>query len=418
MSKRIREFFAPPVFEDEEKTRIAGLLNTILLALLAIAVISNTALGITSSRPLLALGITSTIILLATGLLFLARLGYIQLASILLTSAIWTLVTFDTFFTGGMRGPAFSAYVLVILIAGLLLGGRAGIIFAGASFVIGIVVLYGETSQVLPLSPPTPLRPIFIWLLQNVYLIFFAILLHLAFRSLTDALKRARDNEHKLIIEVAERKRAEDQIKISLREKEVLLQEIHHRVKNNLQVVSSLLNLQAGYIEDPQALEIFKESQHRVRSMALIHEKLYRSEGLARIDFAEYIRDLSAYLLRSQNAHGRGIGLNIEADDVFLAIDKAVPCGLILNELVSNSLKHAFPNGQTGEIRIELRTDQKQQLILKVGDSGIGFPEDIDFCNTTSLGLQLVNTLVNQLDGTIELSRNNGTEFKIRFSAS
>lgn len=217
--------------------------------------------------------------------------------------------------------------------------------------------------------------------------------------------------------EIAERARVEEKIKASLHEKEVLLREIHHRVKNNLQIISSLLNLQSGYIGDRQALECFKDSQNRVRSMALIHEKLYRSENLAQIDFAEYIRELAGFLFRSHGAEARGIKLNIQADEVFLTIDTAVPCALILNELVSNILKHAFPNGRKGTTWISVEVDPNHRLTLSVADNGAGFPADLDFRATESLGLQLVNTLVDQLEGAIELIRQPGTTFKIRFTA-
>jgi PAS domain S-box-containing protein len=216
--------------------------------------------------------------------------------------------------------------------------------------------------------------------------------------------------------DITERKDAEALIKASLREKEVLLKEIHHRVKNNLQVISSLLSLQAGFIEDQQALKIFRESEERIRSMALIHEKLYQSDNLAQIDFAEYIRELAGHLFRSYNGAARGIRLNMQSEDIWLNINIAVPCGLILNELIANSLKHAFPGDRRGEIHIRLYTDHDDQLILRVGDEGIGFPENLDFRRTTSLGLQLVDMLVNQLDGTIELERNHGTSFKLTFA--
>jgi len=218
--------------------------------------------------------------------------------------------------------------------------------------------------------------------------------------------------------EISERKRAEAQVRASLKEKEVLLQEIHHRVKNNLQIISSLLHLHAGYINDQQALEIFQDSQNRVRSMALIHEKLYRSSNLAQIDFAEYVRDLTDYLFRAQKANLQGIDLNIQTDTIFLDIAAAIPCGLILNELVSNSLKHAFPIGRQGEICINLVFENDQRVILKVRDDGIGFPAELDFRATESLGLQLVNTLVNQLNGKIELDSSYGTNFKIMFNLS
>jgi two-component sensor histidine kinase len=215
--------------------------------------------------------------------------------------------------------------------------------------------------------------------------------------------------------EITERVRKEAQIKASLEEKEALLKEIHHRVKNNLQVISSLLNLQSRLVADPQALEVFQESQHRIRSMAFVHEKLYQSESLARIDFAEYVRTLTTYLFSSCGARAQGVTLDIQAEDVLLGIDAAIPCGLILNELVSNALKHAFPNGRDGEVRIDLRADDDQRLTLTVSDDGIGLPEGLDVHNTNSLGLQLVDTLVRQLDGTMEIHGQGGTEFKIDF---
>jgi len=215
--------------------------------------------------------------------------------------------------------------------------------------------------------------------------------------------------------DITERKRAEDQIKASLEEKEVLLREIHHRVKNNLQIISSLLNLQSRYIKDKQVLHVFKESQNRIKSMALIHKKLYQSKDLARIDFAEYVRSLIADLFRSYKADYDLITLKINIDDVFLGIDTAIPCGLIINELVSNSLKYAFKGGQ-GEIRIDLHSEKEGKFTLIVSDSGLGLPKDLDFRNTESLGLQLICTLVDQLQGTIGLDRTGGTKFKIAFT--
>jgi two-component sensor histidine kinase len=217
--------------------------------------------------------------------------------------------------------------------------------------------------------------------------------------------------------EIAERKRAEEQIKASLKEKEVLLKEIHHRVKNNLQAISSLLYLQSKGVKDKEALEMFQDGQNRVRSMALIHERLYHSKDLTRVDFAEYVRNLASYLFRSYGVHSNVIQLKVNVEDVFLGIDTAIPCGLITNELISNSLKHAFPGGRGGEIRIELCSDHDGQFTLVVSDNGVGFPQDLDFLDTDSLGLQLVNTLIDQLEGTIELDRSGGTVFEITFTA-
>ncbi len=228
--------------------------------------------------------------------------------------------------------------------------------------------------------------------------------------------------------EIAERERAEEQIRASLKEKEVLLQEIHHRVKNNLQVVSSLLNLQSRHIEDEAALEMFQESQNRIQSMALIHEKLYRSDDLARIDLAEYIRSLATDLVQSYRANSGPVTLRINASDVFLSIDAAVPCGLIVNELVSNALKHAFPtradtsasdwNGKEDEICIDLRSDDENQVTLTIKDNGVGFPRELDFQTLDSLGLRLINTLVDQLEGRLELNNSDGSEIKIVFASS
>jgi two-component sensor histidine kinase len=217
----------------------------------------------------------------------------------------------------------------------------------------------------------------------------------------------ARENEEKT--------RLYSQVQTSLKEKEILLKEIHHRVKNNLQVISSLLSLQSAQIKEPLTAQLFRDSQNRVRSMALIHEKLYQSRDLARIDFKGYIDSLSSYLTRSFAVEARGIQFHIEVDDISLEIDQAIPCGLIITELISNSLKYAFPNKRQGEVWIRFNMDANRLLHLNVGDDGVGIPETIDFQNTTSLGLQLVNSLVMQLEGTVELVRRGGTEFQITF---
>jgi PAS domain S-box-containing protein len=216
--------------------------------------------------------------------------------------------------------------------------------------------------------------------------------------------------------EISERTLAETRVREALKEKEVLLKEIHHRVKNNLQVISSLLSLQSAQIKDPVTVQLFRDSQNRVRSMALIHEKLYQSHDLARIDFKGYVQSLSSYLVRSFAAEARGITFRLDVDPIELGIDQAIPCGLIINELVSNSLKYAFPNDRKGEVSISFRKEKGNQFCLEVGDNGVGFPAHIDFQNTASLGLQLVNSLVKQLDGTVELRRSGGTEFHIWFS--
>jgi PAS domain S-box-containing protein len=211
------------------------------------------------------------------------------------------------------------------------------------------------------------------------------------------------------LLDITQRKNAENKVKESLNEKELLLREIHHRVKNNMQIISSLLNLQRSYIQDAEADNILQESQGRVKSMALVHEKLYQTDDLSKINVAEYIRSLSMNLFHSYTVKP-GIKLTLDVGEVYFNIDTAVPLGLIINELVSNSLKYAFCDRENGEISISLKeTDDSGIYHLKVRDDGVGFPSDLDFNNTPSLGLKLVNTLVNQLDGEIELVTNGGT---------
>lgn len=213
------------------------------------------------------------------------------------------------------------------------------------------------------------------------------------------------------------RRQTEEQLKASLQEKEVLLQEIHHRVKNNLQIVSSLLNLQATYLQDEQALEIFKVSQNRIESMALVHEKLYQSQDLANIDFDEYVQELVTNLYYSYKIDSNAIDLKVSSDRIFLKVDVAIPCGLIINELVLNSLKYAFSPGRKGKVYVEFRVISNNEFALTIGDDGIGLPSDLDWQNTSSLGLQIVNSLVEQLAGTIKLNNTSGTEYIIRFTA-
>jgi PAS domain S-box-containing protein len=213
---------------------------------------------------------------------------------------------------------------------------------------------------------------------------------------------------------IAVRKHTENRLKASLKEKDLLLKEIHHRVKNNLQVISSLLRLQSGYIKDRQALEIFRDSQNRVRAMAMIHENLYQSNDLGRINFSDYIRNLINNLIRCYGLdQDKNIKLNV--DKVSLRIDTAIPCGLIINELVSNAIKHAFVETATGDIYIDFIDLGQGKYSLSVSDNGIGVPDDIEIKRSQSLGLQLVWNLVEQLEGTIAFNTKLGTLFTITF---
>jgi PAS domain S-box-containing protein len=217
------------------------------------------------------------------------------------------------------------------------------------------------------------------------------------------------------IVDISAHKQAEDAMKAALKEKEILLKEIHHRVKNNLQIISSLLDLQAATLRDPRVLQSIQESQHRIRSIALMHEKLYQQPDLIEVDFAEYVHSLTAYLLRAYLSGDALISLKVEADHVRLPIEAAVSCGLILNELVSNALKHAFPERGPGVISVTVKQDEPGRVTVVVKDNGMGLPEDCDWRTTSSLGLRLVHTLTEQLHGTMTVQRTGGTAFKLNF---
>ncbi|MCC6231582.1 MAG: PAS domain S-box protein [Verrucomicrobiales bacterium] len=210
-------------------------------------------------------------------------------------------------------------------------------------------------------------------------------------------------------------RRAEEQATASLQEKETLLKEIHHRVKNNMQLVSSLLQLQSDYITNPEALSVFREGQNRVRSMALIHERLYRAGSLSQIDLAEYVRSLVNMLMPAYSVNKGKVSVNIRAARVELGIDTAVPLGLILNELISNALKHAFPADREGSITIDLVAEPDSEVSLLVGDDGVGLPSGFDWQSCTSLGLHLVKILAGQIDGQLEVRSEGGLKVSLRF---
>lgn len=218
-----------------------------------------------------------------------------------------------------------------------------------------------------------------------------------------------------LTAEIVERKEAEKRIRQSLQEKEVLLKEVHHRVKNNLQIITSLLNLQAVEITDPDTREKFRDSMGRVKSMAIIHERLYQTDNLAEVALSEYIDSLTRFLAGNVSGNGGRINIVQDIEDVALPIDIAVPCGLIVNELVTNSLKHAFPDQQKGEVRISSKCMEKGVLTLSVRDNGVGLPEGIHPDNLSSLGMRLVHNLTDQLGGILAFGNDGGAVFSIQF---
>ena len=215
--------------------------------------------------------------------------------------------------------------------------------------------------------------------------------------------------------EIAQRRNAEEAVRHA-REKEVLLQEIHHRVKNNLQIITSLLRMQSRAVQDPAFSEALRECQNRVASMALIHDKLYRARDLARVSFGEYVRDLTNNILSSYALPARSVRVRLDIDDLSLSLDYAVPCGLILNELMSNCLKHAFPVGHSGTVSVGFHAEGEEELCLVVRDDGVGVPVDVDLGRTSSLGWRLVRALVEQLGGVVQCQTAGGTSVEIRFA--
>jgi len=280
---------------------------------------------------------------------------------------------------------------------------------------------------------------------------------HKASKKYGETLTQDSDGNSKGLIvtirDVTYRKKMEKKIKSSLKEKEILLKEVHHRVKNNMQVISSLIGLQSEQVHDKKTREMFEDSKNRIRSMALIHEKLYGSEGMEKVDFSEYVKSLTESLEKSYS-HKNDIEIIVDVEDVLMDIDQAITCGLILNELISNSLKYAFPEQTVLDNYSQLKLDEMNmndeidsesettlntasnlsfttpfenplisvavcsrgdEVIMYVGDNGVGLPEGVNFEETESLGLQIVCTLVAQLEGKINLESNEGTKFIIKF---
>ncbi|MCX6565029.1 MAG: PAS domain S-box protein [Candidatus Aminicenantes bacterium] len=225
------------------------------------------------------------------------------------------------------------------------------------------------------------------------------------------------DHIEGMLTDISDLVQSKAALQSALREKETLLKEIYHRVKNNMQVVSSLLNLQSRYLHDPKAITAFQDSQNRIRSMSMIHEILYRSDSLSRVDFADYIRNLAQSLIGSQAKYPGRIELQMDAESVNFDLKTAIPLGLIINELVSNALKHAFPKDRKGTITIGLHHLAKDEYLLSVRDDGVGLPGDVELGQSKSMGLQLVETLTDQLDGRLHLGPPPGADFRISFHA-
>jgi two-component sensor histidine kinase/HAMP domain-containing protein len=234
--------------------------------------------------------------------------------------------------------------------------------------------------------------------------------------TFNDMINRINISQRELQEKIKEISEKNQLLESSLREKDILIREVHHRVKNNLQVISSLLALQANKLNEPDLTEAFKESQNRIRSMALVHEKLYKTSNFAKLEMEEYVNQLIGYLFNSYNINSSKIQTSVEIDNILVNIDTAIVLGLIINETVTNSLKHAFNSNGEGRISITLKKLEDNSYVLIIKDSGTGFPDDFNFEKSDTLGLLLVNTLVDQLEGKVEFDTNHGAEIRILFS--
>ncbi len=221
-------------------------------------------------------------------------------------------------------------------------------------------------------------------------------------------------------LEAKEKKRqeAEEYLKKSLAEKDVLLREVHHRVKNNMQIISSILSMQSRNIDDPKLKEVLQESQNRIHSMALIHENLYNHKNLANIMFSTYIKSLAGNIARTYSNQQANIHFDYQIDDAYLPMDLAIPCGLIINELISNSFKYAFVNRNEGIISIHFEATGNDMFLLTVADNGVGIPSDVNILKTKSLGMKILHRLVQQIDGELTSDFSNGTKFIIQFKST
>jgi PAS domain S-box-containing protein len=218
-----------------------------------------------------------------------------------------------------------------------------------------------------------------------------------------------------IIRDISDRTLVETTLRASLQEKEVLLRDIHHRVKNNLQILSSMLNFQIDQISDPNAIKLLKESQARVRCIAMFHEKFYQSHDLGRVEIAEYLTGLAEGSFAAYGVDPDDIILAVHAENVPLGVDAAMSCGLIVNELVSNSLKHAFPDRRKGQVEVTLHSEAAD-VVLEVADNGVGIPASLDLGSPHTLGLTLVSIFSEQIGGTLRVTRDGGTRFSLRFT--
>jgi two-component sensor histidine kinase/drug/metabolite transporter superfamily protein YnfA len=400
---QIKQLLAPPLFaEDDKKTRRARLLNHILLTLLVCVlclIMGNLAGG---RVPAAVTGLNVVVIVLFLVLRHWNQQGRVKLAGAALMAIGLLIVTTDIALLGTIRTPSTAVYILLVVTAGLLfeIGGMIAMVILCSLLVGGLSV--AENSGWLP--RPDYTVTITQWVTYTVLFLWAGSLTSSAILYMRQALAHAS-------LESTERRQAEQALKATLAEKEVLMREIHHRVKNNMQMMSALLELQSGYVQDAQALGYFRDSQQRIQSMALIHEQLYHNKNLAQIDFAAYLNTLVASLRGQYCEQCKQINVRIDAGRCILPVDVAIPCGLVISELVSNVFKYAFPNGEPGELSIAVRLSAGGKLVLEIGDNGVGLPPGFDLNHSNSFGLRVVKRMIEgQLDGKLVIESNHGTK--------
>jgi len=337
--------------------------------------------------------------------LVMLRAGHLRQAVFILSLSLLATITVICTLGQGVHDVTMVAYPALMVISSLLLRKYYFIFFTALSIIsIGWLVAgdYFGWYITLPHGPGDFTD----YLVISVILVLTAFLVHILAENLHQSLRRARE-------EISERRKIEESLKVNLREKEILLNEVHHRVKNNLSVIMSLLNLQAKYINTKkQALEAFEETRSRIYSMALVHNTLYHSGALSRIAFRAYVESL-VNELRTIYLKKGPVTITMDVKDIDLDIDKAIPCGMIINELTTNALKHAFPGGKKGTIRIMIGKNKRGNCRLRVKDNGTGLPPGIDFENPATMGFQIVTLLTRQLDGSLRVDGRSGTCFEV-----
>ncbi|MGA9237773.1 sensor histidine kinase [Robiginitalea sp.] len=318
----------------------------------------------------------------------------------LLINGLGYLVVFGiSLYTGGVSSPFISVFALFILGGYLVKTSIGNLYLAGAVLFIGSLLIFHPAFESFESTVTVGKEPLF----SALVFLFFLVVLGSVFG------KRLISNLHDLY-------RGKEEMEQKANEKEMLLKEVHHRVKNNLQTVSSLLRMQGRAVEDPHTLSQIRSSQNRVVCMAMVHEMLYMREDLSCIEYSTYVQQLADYLVKSVKGSDTDIRLRIDIPEVELGIDTALPLGLLINEAVTNALKYGFEGRDTGEISISLEKEDEQGYVLRIGDDGVGYPENMDYKTSKSLGLKLIHNLSRQLKGSVirDLSKR-GTNYIIRF---